>query len=134
LTERTRRSLLAYLPAAAWAVAIALLAGATKLPDVPATAYADKLGHFGVYFVLGGLLGMGWLWSGRRPARGWLLLFAMLLGAREELRHAGMPDRSAEVGDWIADTAGAAVGLFLASRLFRGRSRPGRRTLNGDDD
>jgi VanZ family protein len=124
-----RRSLLAYLPAAAWAVIIALAAGAAQLPPTPQVAHFDKVLHFGAYFVLGALLGVGWLVAGRRPGRGWLLLLALLLGASDEVRQARLDHRSGDVTDWLADAAGATMGLFLATRLLRGR-----RTNYRDDD
>jgi VanZ family protein len=124
-----RRILLAYAPALAWGVVIAVLAGATELPPTPRVDHFDKVLHFGAYFVLGALLGVGWVLAGRRPGRGWLLLLALLLGTTDEVRQARMPERSGEVGDWLADAAGATTGLFLASRLLRGR-----RTRRGDND
>lgn len=126
------RSVLPYLPAAAWAAVIALVAGASELPSTPPLPFVDKVGHFGVYFVLGCLLGWGWLAAGRRPHWSLLLLFAMLLGVSDELRHAHMPGRSAEFGDWVADIAGAATGLLLSTRLLRGRYR--RDTGERNDD
>jgi VanZ family protein len=123
------RRVAAYLPALAWAGLIALAAGATHVPGTPAVPHVDKVLHFGAYFVLGALLAAGWKWAGRRPARGWLLLFALALGASDEIRQSRMEERTGEVADWVADVAGAATGLFLTARLLR------RRQMNhGDDD
>jgi VanZ family protein len=124
-----RRNLAAYAPAALWAAAIVLLAGASDLPEGPAVPHLDKLAHFGAYTVLGLLLGFGWLAAGRWPGRGWLLAFALTLGASDELRQARLPHRSAEFTDWLADAAGSATGLLVAVRL--GRRRYGRRD-NGE--
>jgi VanZ family protein len=110
------RSLLAYAPALLWSIVLAMLAGATELPGTPPVPHFDKLAHFGAYAVLGVLLGIGWLRAGGRPNRLWLLLFAMLLGASDEVRHSRMPERTGEVGDWVADVLGAATGLLIASR------------------
>lgn len=115
------RRILAYLPAGIWAAVIAFFAGASNLPALPAVAHLDKAVHFAVYFVLGCLLGYGWLAAGRSPGRIWLLLFALALGATDELRQSRLPDRSAEVGDWTADAAGAISGLFLITSIRRGR-------------
>lgn len=121
-----RLLLSAWTPALAWSVVLATLAGAPAPPDIPAIPHFDKLAHFGAYAVLGMLLGWGWLRSGGRPTRGWLLAFALLLGASDELRHAHNPARSAEVGDWVADALGAGTGLWLSTRS-------GRRTITIDD-
>jgi VanZ family protein len=123
------RRVAAYLPALAWAGLIALAAGATHMPRTPAVPHVDKVLHFGAYFVLGALLGAGWHWAGRRPARGWLLLFALVLGVSDEVRQSRMDERTGEVADWVADAVGATAGLFLTARLL-GR----RRTNHGDDD
>jgi VanZ family protein len=117
---------LAYVPAALWALFIAYLAGAPNLPPVPTATHLDKVAHFGAYFILGCLLGLGWLAAGRRPGRGWLLLFAMLLGVSDEIRQARRPDRSGEVADWLADAVGAAAGIALVTHWpRRGRRNEG---------
>jgi VanZ family protein len=117
---------LAYVPAALWAFFIAYLAGASNLPPVPTVTHLDKVAHFGAYFVLGCLLGLGWLAAGRRPGRGWLLLLAMLLGVSDEIRQARRPDRSGEVADWLADAVGAAAGIALVTNWpRRGRRNTG---------
>jgi VanZ family protein len=115
------RLLLSYGPALLWSLVLAGVAGATALPATPQVRHFDKLAHFGAYAVLGALLGWGWLRAGRRPALGWLLAFALLLGASDEYRHSRMPERSGELGDWVADALGAAAGLYLAVRLGRRR-------------
>jgi VanZ family protein len=122
------RRTFAYLPALVWAGLIALAAGATQVPGTPALPHFDKVLHFGAYFVLGTLLGAGWQWAGQRPARGWLLLFALALGASDEVRQSRMDERTGEVADWVADVAGATTGLFLAAWLLR------RRMNHRDDD
>jgi VanZ family protein len=123
------RRVAAYLPAMAWAGLIALAAGATHVPGAPAVPHVDKVLHFGAYFVLGALLAVGWQWAGRRPARGWLLLLTLALGASDEVRQSRMEERNGEVADWVADAAGATAGLFLTARLLRRR-----RMNHGDDD
>lgn len=113
--------LLAYLPAAIWALVIAYLAGASDLPGLPAIRHLDKAAHFGAYFILGCLLGYGWLMAGRRPGRIWLLAFALVLGVSDEFRQSRLPDRTADVGDWAADAVGAISGLFLVTSFRRER-------------
>jgi VanZ family protein len=113
------RLLIAYVPALLWAAVVVALAGASELPPTPAIPHLDKVAHFGAYGVLGLLLGYGWLMAGRRPGRAWLLAFALLLGASDEYRQSKIPERSAELGDWVADALGAATGLYLAGRFGR---------------
>jgi VanZ family protein len=115
------RLLTAYAPALVWAIIIATAAGASSLPATPPVPHFDKLAHFGAYAVLGALLGWGWLSAGRQPRRGWLLLFALLLGLSDEVRHAYNPARTAEVADWVADALGAMTGLYLATRVLARR-------------
>jgi len=115
------KRLVAYAPALAWAAFLAGAAGATELPPTPPVPHFDKLAHFGGYAMLGALLGIGWLYAGRRPGRGWLLAFALLLGASDEIRQARMPERHGDFADWVADALGAATGLLIATRFRRGR-------------
>lgn len=117
------RRLRPYVPALLWAVVLALVGGASDLPSRPAVPHLDKVEHFAAYGILGVLLGRGWLAAGRRP-RWWLLLaFGILLGAMDEYRQARLPFRDGDIGDWIADTLGAAMGFYLAVRVARRRGQ-----------
>lgn len=108
----------AYVPALAWAAAVWLVGGLNNTPSVPSGLGLDKLAHFAMYGVLGLLLGRAWL-RARRPARGWLLAAAIVLGAGDESRQALNVNRSADVADFAADVAGAVTGLLVGAR--RGR-------------
>jgi VanZ family protein len=99
---------------------------ATHLPvqrvmeQLPAS---DKHLHLGAYAVLGFALP----WWSRERAQHWRsqwhpwLLYALLLSyaAIDELLQIPV-GRSAEWGDWLADAAGAAIGLAVANWLRRG--------------
>jgi VanZ family protein len=118
----------AFVPALAWAAVVWLIGGMSSLPSAPDTTGLDKLGHFGMYGVLGFLTGRGWVAVDGGRANGvmravWPVLLVMALGAADELRQATLPGRSAELADWVADTAGAALGFLIAVRWGRQRER-----------
>lgn len=96
-----------------WPVAIALLifvASSRSKVAGPHFPYVDKVAHFGVYGLLGTLVGRrgaGW----RHAA--WSLIAVSLYGASDEWHQYYVPGRSTEIGDWLADTGGAALAILL---------------------
>lgn len=89
----------------------------THIPQVPQSLaqQGDKLLHFGAYLGLAVLL-LTWRISRgsitiRRLALFWLMIAAY--GILDEVTQP-LVKRDAEVGDWLADIAGAAVGLLIA--------------------
>lgn len=119
----------AFAPALIWAAAVWLIGGMESTPSVPGGLGLDKAAHFTMYGILGVLLARGWLQVGWRG--GWLVpvLLASLLGLADELRQAGLPGRTADTMDWLADIGGAATGVFIALRIMRRRH-----TTTGHDD
>ena len=84
---------------------------------------SDKLYHLLEYGGLGALLARA-LGRGRRlgpPVVASTLLLGMLTGAADEVFQRGVPGRRSSPIDWIADTVGVALGLFIYSRLSRAR-------------
>lgn len=82
----------------------------------------DWAGHFGLYGGLGALVARAAAlrgWPLRRLVWAGVLLSAW--GALDELHQLFIPDRSAEVGDWLADTVGASLGLLLGTQVMRSR-------------
>lgn len=76
---------------------------------------ADKMAHFAVYGLVGLLL-----WWALDRRRVWLAAAAALaLGAADEWQQGFIPGREPGWGDWLADAAGVAVVLALASRYGR---------------
>ena len=76
-------------------------------PDI---ANFDKVAHFSVYGLLATLL----VRLGRGPLAVWLALLATsLYGASDEWHQYFVPGRSCELGDWVADTTGAALAIAL---------------------
>ena len=115
MPERRRRAA-AWIGAAAWA---ALLFGLSSLPAgaTPASPLSfpgdDKVVHAALYAVLGGLLRLA---LGRT---GTAVALAATYGATDELHQAFVPGRDADLFDWFADLAGAALGAALAARAWR---------------
>lgn len=72
----------------------------------------DKVAHFTVF----GLLAI--LVARTLPPRRWWwgILIASAYGAADEWRQSFTPGRFVEVADWVADTAGALVGVAVYAR------------------
>lgn len=101
---------------ALWALSIAGLifyASSRSFVAAPGiTKMDDKFGHFAVYGLLATLvcrMGQGW-----RAALGAVIVVSAY-GASDEWHQSFVPGRSPEVEDWISDTVGAAVAVFLYS-------------------
>jgi VanZ family protein len=116
---------------ALWLLVLAYLAAIFYLSSQPnplpilTSALSDKALHALEYGGLGFLLalalramGMG-LWRSAAVA----LAAASLYGASDEIHQGLVPHRDASVRDWIADTAGAALGAAGAAALLRRRWR-----------
>ena len=110
--------LLRFAPALLWAAAIFLLSHQTRLPEPPiAFDGLDKVIHAVAYAVgvAAMLVGAGWP-LGRTVW--WWAVVASLYGATDELHQSFIPGRSADILDWLADSAGAVlfVGVWLQVR------------------
>lgn len=70
----------------------------------------DKLVHATAYAVLGALLQLGL----GRPAVAWVA--AALYGLSDEVHQYFVPGRMFDLGDWLADAVGAALGAYWALR------------------
>ncbi len=76
----------------------------------PHVEHADKYAHFSVYGLLATLtarLGRG----GRAAAAA--LVATSIFGLTDEWHQSFVPGRSCDVGDWVADTSGAALAVTL---------------------
>ena len=82
---------------------------AVAAPDIVSI---DKVGHFGVFGLLGVLIAR--TQSSRRWWLGWVL--ASIYGIIDEWHQSFKPGRSVEFADWIADTMGAALAVTLYAR------------------
>lgn len=123
-TAGARTFLWYWVPPLAGAAAI-FVQSSFRMPIQPPSGFGlgDKVLHAGVYAVL------AWLtYRAFRGARGmpplraawWAFALTALYGATDEIHQGLVPSRTMELGDWIADMAGAAT-VFLAL--------PGRRVL-----
>jgi VanZ family protein len=115
-------------PALLWT---AVLFAASSRPSLPVDLHSgtDKLAHFAAYAVLGVLLGRAQALSGIAVA--WAILIGVMIGGLDELYQSTVPNRHADVGDWLADSAGVVTGvrLYHVWRRRHDRDRPGiRRT------
>lgn len=109
-------------PPVLWAAGVVT---ATSIPNVslPGPRGTDKAGHFFMYGMLGFLLQRA-----AAPTRQGRVLAAVMCGvamfaAVDEWHQAFIPGRSADVGDWVADTTGGAIGALAA--FVAARRRPG---------
>ena len=90
--------------------------------DMPSVSVSDKVEHVVAYALLGVTGGLGF--PTRRAALV-LLVLLPLLGVALEIAQLRVPERSAEVGDALADLIGAALTLLpiLFVRLGSARTR-----------
>lgn len=90
----------------------------SRANDVPG---ADKWVHGGLFAVLGLLGALAWRGMRARPA---LLLGLVVLGALTEWLQAYVPGRSMSAADWVADSAGALLGLGVGWLWARQLNKP----------
>jgi VanZ family protein len=88
----------------------------THLPpgELPKVAVSDKLAHFVSYGLLCGALSVC-LWLGNVPVArsAWVVLaIGAVYGVVDELLQIPV-GRTASVGDWVADVAGAATAVMI---------------------
>jgi VanZ family protein len=109
-------------PPLIWAGIILVLSSLPALPTVGPRG-TDKLAHFAVYAVLGALCAPPVLEGGSRwPRRIGTLAAILLFAGIDEAHQLLIRGRFASFSDWMADAAGAAVGLALAM-IFHTRKR-----------
>ncbi|MDB5034598.1 MAG: VanZ family protein [Chlorobi bacterium] len=117
------------LPAILYALLIYFI---SSLSTPPAPTYAlewgDKINHTGAFglMMLFGFRAFRWLMPNRSIAAHLIaaLIFCCFYGASDEYHQSFVPNRTADVMDWIADSTGAILAtLFI---LFIIRTRAGR--------
>ena len=108
-----------------WPIALAstifLASGRSQVaaPDVP---NIDKIAHFFVYGLLGTLVARVSVVARLRPLGMYsAVVICSLYGFSDEFHQSFTPGRSVEFLDWLSDTCGAALAVFVYARwrLYR---------------
>jgi VanZ family protein len=112
-----------WLPPLLWAAFILILTSipGSHLPVLPSHNF-DKVVHLAIYGVLGWLVARAWS-SGSRAMAAALAVVVLVscFGALDEWHQQFIPQRSMDLLDWTADTAGATIGVLLA--VINGRKQ-----------
>lgn len=101
-----------------WAVFIEVLVLWPSPPNVPQLLWGlgfDKIVHAGL-FAVQAVLG-AWALEERKRSAWPALVGAIAFGALTEVQQYLLPSRAMELGDFLADAAGAVVGLALFAAL-----------------
>jgi VanZ family protein len=109
------------LPAIAYAGLIFYLSSQPNPLPLLTRRFSDKLLHCVEYAAFAVTVTWG-LWHvglGLGRAARWAALLGSLYGATDEFHQWFVPQRSADVADWLADTSGAALGALLAWLVLR---------------
>lgn len=108
------RKLLWLAPALLEIAAIAFLSSRTTLMSMPSILDWDKLQHASAYGVLAGLLRLGFVRGldfGESLASVTGVIGAAAYGIVDEVHQGFVPGRERDIHDWIADAAGALMGV-----------------------
>ncbi|RMD47914.1 MAG: hypothetical protein D6830_07930 [Ignavibacteria bacterium] len=121
---KSRKRELVYIPLwIYWAILLTL----TSLPSttfIDTFRFSDKIKHFGAYAILGLLLSLAsyfqskweilskYFWSGA-------VIIASVYGMLDEIHQMFIPNRSAEILDWVADFTGAMFGGLIIYLFIR---------------
>lgn len=101
----TLRAISRWLPVGLWAAIIFFLSDQPSLPKL-GPSWISFAAHFGEYLVLAFLLARA---NDARTG----IVGAGVYGITDEFHQAFVPGRTPDVADWLADIAGALVGVFL---------------------
>ena len=107
-----------------WAAVLFLLSSAPDLPGASWLPHGDKVGHVGLYGVLGGTLAWGRESSGSRVLHALLILLGLLYGVSDEWHQSFVPGRTPSAGDLAADGVGLLCG-YVSTITFLNRRRRG---------
>lgn len=105
---------------------MALLPKPPTLPLEP----GDKIQHMTAFFTLGALAAAAWRHRAAVKLFGWLAAFGAAIELFQAIPALG---RDAELLDWLADMAAAAVALGLVRLTLTGISNASSRDRNGSD-
>ncbi len=105
------------------------LLGSGDMPNLPNILAWDKVGHFGMFFLLSGVSFLNYylLHNGKPQTWKWIfwgiVIPAIYGGAIELMQQYLFPHRSAEWGDYIADILGTLAATALAFVWLKRRSK-----------
>ena len=92
--------------------------------------FADKFVHIGIFFVLSISAYLSFIYQRKfemlnKYSMFFVILFATVYGASDELHQYFVPGRSCDVFDWIADVIGATVAVLVIiflKKLFKNKN------------
>ena len=112
-----RKIWLVYLPLALYWI---ILFTATTLPgnQLPDLHLSDKIEHFSAFFILAVLLNLALIFQRKsfvlfKYAALVTIVITLFYGAIDELHQIFIPGRSADIRDWLADSTGVILGVFI---------------------
>ena len=118
-----RKVYLVYVPLIIYWI---ILFTATSLPaaNLPSVAISDKIKHFGAFFGLSVLLSLTLLYQNKNLLfKNYFLAASLVIssiyGLLDEIHQSFVPGRNSEFLDWVADSLGAAVGVFVVFYLLK---------------
>src|SRR4051812_15523450 len=92
--EPALRKLTPYLPAILWAATVLGIGSLHHIPTPDVGFQIDKIGHFGMYGLIGALASWGWLRSGRAPHFLVVVALCASVGAIDEIHQRYVSGRS----------------------------------------
>ncbi|HVZ49083.1 MAG TPA: VanZ family protein [Gemmatimonadaceae bacterium] len=111
-----------WTPPIAWAALIEVLTSWPRMPTFGAPAGTDKVVHFFLYGVFGVLVARAA--AGGRPSFRSAVAIVIVLsawGALDEWHQRFIDGRTADIADWVTDTAAVMVGVAARARYARMR-------------
>jgi VanZ family protein len=118
-----RKLYLVYIPLVLYWI---FLFTATSLPasNLPSVNVSDKLKHFGAFFGLSVLLSLTLLYQSKVLLfKNYFLVASLIIsslyGLLDEIHQSFVPGRNSEFLDWVADSLGAAAGVFIVHYLLK---------------
>jgi VanZ family protein len=123
--EFVRRHVLAWGPAALWALVLFLLSELREVPDPlqPLTVLPSLLIHVLLYSTFGAALAWGRHLGPIRPPHALLLAVGYAYGALDEWHQSFVPGRTPSVADWVADVVGVTAGYWATTAILRATAK-----------
>jgi len=112
-----RKVWLVYIPLVLYWI---ILFTATTLPgpQLPDIHISDKIEHFSAFFILSVMLNLALIYQRKsyilfKYAALVTIIICLSYAAIDELHQMFIPGRFADIRDWLADSAGVVIGVFL---------------------